>query len=73
VGEPLTPTDYAATLGRICPACAGTDIANEDDITIGRSRITRRLGCENCGATWDAVYTLSGYERLTTPEETPHA
>jgi formate dehydrogenase maturation protein FdhE len=73
VREHLSHADYAATRGRICPACAGTDIANGDDITVGRSRITRRLCCENCGATWDAVYTLSGYEGLTTPEETPHA
>jgi hypothetical protein len=71
--EPLTPADYAATRGRICPACAGTDIANGDDITVGRQIITRRLCCENCGATWDAIYTLSGYEQLATPEEDHHA
>jgi hypothetical protein len=73
VREPLSPADYAVTGGTICPACAGTDIANGDETTLGRQRITRRLCCENCGATWDGVYTLSGYESLTTPEETPHA
>ena len=70
---PLSSADYAATGGTICPACAGPDMANGDAITVGRQIITRRLCCENCGATWDGVYTLSGYESLTRPEEDRHA
>lgn len=64
---PLSPEAYAATGGTICPACAGPDIANGDALTVGRQIITRRLCCEHCGATWDGVYTLSGYASLTRP------
>lgn len=62
--EPLSPEGYAATGGNACPACAGTDIANGNDITFWRQVVTRRLVCENCGATWLAVYELTGYEEL---------
>ena len=29
--------------------------------------VTRRWGCENCGASWVAVYTLTWYEGLERP------
>lgn len=59
---PLSPEDYAAAGGRSCPSCEGTDIARGGCMPRGPQMVTRSLNCENCGATWIAVYTLSGYE-----------
>jgi C4-type Zn-finger protein len=67
---------YAATGGRSCPACEGTDIASGNDTTFTNCTILRVLLCEDCGAGWKAVYTLSGYEDLRLPlttEEMPDA
>lgn len=69
MSEPRTPAQiaYAATGGRCCPACKGTDIANGNETTFTSCTIRRVFLCEDCGAGWKAVYTLSGYEDLRLP------
>jgi transcriptional regulator NrdR family protein len=67
--DPLTPDAYAATSGTACPACAGTDLARGRMDSERADTVTRRWACENCGATWTAVYTLTWYDELHVPED----
>ena len=75
MSEPASPEWYVAASGQQCPACGGTDLAygRYDNDNDNADTVTRRWACENCGASWVAVYELTGYEGLTTPgrEETP--
>ena len=63
--EPLTPDQYAYACGTRCPACEGTDLSRGRYESTHPDTVTRRWGCENCGASWVAVYTLTWYEGLT--------
>jgi transposase-like protein len=62
--DPLSPDAYAAAAGKHCPACEGTDLARGRMDSAREGTVTRRWACENCGATWTAVYTLTWYEGL---------
>ena len=59
----LSPEDYAATGGAICPSCGSTALAFGLIVVPGGTMqsLTRRAGCTDCGARWDAVYALTGY------------
>jgi transposase-like protein len=63
----LTPDAYAATGGTHCPACGGTDLARGRMDSERADTVTRRWACENCGATWTAVYTLTWYDEVCVP------
>jgi hypothetical protein len=73
MADPLSPEGYAATGGGSCPACGGTDLARGRYDSAHADTVTRRWGCENCGASWVAVYELSGYEGLTRPRKESNA
>lgn len=66
---PLSPEGYASTGGYLCPACGGRDLAQGRYDQTDPDTVTRRWGCEQCGASWAAVYELVGYEGLTQPQE----
>lgn len=72
---PATPTwhpmhSYAATEGPRCPACGGADLARGHcDDAAHATAVRRRWACENCAATWTAVYVLAGYADLCVHEE----
>lgn len=65
----MSPEGYAATGGLSCPACGGADLAHGRTDAEQPGWVSRRWGCSTCGATWRAVYELTGYEGLTTPPE----
>lgn len=68
--DPIRPEDYAAGGGRICPACAGTDVCYSwPSAGPTAQELKRPVTCSGCGATWTAVYTLIWYEGLTKPRE----
>lgn len=67
--EPLSPEGYAATGGAYCPACGGTDLASRAYASESFATVTRAVACPHCGATWAAVYELTGYEGLRTPTQ----
>ena len=58
--------DEPCTFDTICPLCGGTDLA----FAISRrfsaeyQGMLRPIKCENCGATWKAIYRLAGYTDL---------
>jgi hypothetical protein len=65
----LSPEDYAAASGTCCPACGGTDLEWRDYDQADPASVTRAWRCENCGATWRAVYELTGYKGLCQPRK----
>jgi hypothetical protein len=67
--DPLTPDAYADESGLLCPACKGSDLARGRLDSVTADTVTRRWACENCGATWLAVYTLTWYDELHVPED----
>lgn len=68
--DQLTPEGYAQTAGTRCPACLGTALARgRVDSGAYAGNVTRRWSCSTCGATWSAVYELTGYEGLTQPTQ----
>jgi hypothetical protein len=70
---PLSPDAYAAQRGTACPACGGTDLARGRYDSAHPGTVTRCWACENCGATWTAVYTLTWYDGLCVPQSVPDA
>ena len=61
----MSPDAYRYAGGSLCPACEGTDLAHGRFDSAHPDTVTRRWDCVRCGATWAAVYELSGYEGLT--------
>lgn len=51
---------------QVCPHCQGTDLSRSQAIRQSEEHqgILRRIECENCGATWDAIYRVGGYTNL---------
>jgi hypothetical protein len=51
-----------------CPICAGTDLSwKRPWYDKEAMAFVRPMECENCGATWDALYRFDGH---TEPVET---
>ena len=52
----------------VCPACQGTDLSKGKPYIAQEvpyeGSILLPMDCENCGATWLAVYSLSGFTNL---------
>jgi hypothetical protein len=71
---PTTPagwmigSTYVATGGRVCPKCSSTKVgtrSDADDALVRGSTDMIVLGpmnCRDCGAEWDEVYRLAGYD-----------
>ena len=72
MSEPLSPERYVAASGRRCPACLGMDLERRHVDQAAPGSMTRSWRCETCGATWTAIYKLTGYDGLCQrTEETP--
>jgi len=59
----LTNEKYVAHGALICPSCESMNIesgAVENDCATAWASVK----CHDCGATWDDVYALTGYENL---------
>lgn len=67
--DPLSSEGYAATGGLCCPACGATALAHGRCDATDPDTVTRRGACQACGASWTAVYELTGYEGLVRPRE----
>ena len=65
----MSPDNYRYAGGSLCPACQGTDLAHGRYDAEHPDTVTRRWACMSCGATWAAVYALTGYEGLRQPQE----
>ena len=67
----MDPKYYADNLeGSACPNCCSEDIIGHTPNVLD-SEITRPIECEDCGATWDETFSLTGYDNLIVPEGAP--
>lgn len=61
---PMTPQEYVREhKGGICPVCRGMDFEGHF-VEINGDTATQEVTCNNpdCGASWNDIYELSGYE-----------
>lgn len=57
----LTQKEYIEKLGIQCPFCKSTNThINDTDYDAGT--ISQDIECDDCNATWQHVYTLTGYD-----------
>jgi hypothetical protein len=69
MSAPMSPEGYAAAGGNSCPVCASDRLSGDRYQAKAVQTITQSVACHACGATWTAVYELTGYEQLDAPQE----
>lgn len=63
----LTAKQYVEKNGVICPVCLSNRISSEH-VELDGSYGLANVECKDCGATWQDVFYLTGYENLVLPE-----
>jgi len=70
MSEPLSPEEYAAAGGVVCPVCGETEVEMEWDLSESDFRtVFQAADCLACRARWRAIYVLTGYDSLDYSEE----
>lgn len=69
IGIRLTPEEYVKRAR--CPACQSVCMSGTGEREHSGDETTQRVFCEDCGAEWDDVYKLTGYDNLSLPEQKP--
>lgn len=59
----LTDAQYVACSGGQCPNCHGDEITGHSIVIEGGSA-SQEVTCDVCGAGWDDIYVLAGYDNL---------
>lgn len=59
---------YRKHAGNRCPGCGGKEVSRIDSFQSDGDSAWCTIECLDCAATWQDVYTLTGYERF---EEAP--
>ena len=59
----ISSEEYAGKGGIICPKCESTDIVG-GSVNIEEGTATQPMSCNGCGAAWDDIYDLVGYENF---------
>ena len=57
----LTPTEYAAKMGMVCPFCLGSSMTT-GHMQHDEQQAWMSVTCQVCGKEWNDVYQLTGYE-----------
>ena len=66
--ERMTNEEYIANSGLNCPNC-GSIIIIAEPVEVDGVSVWIPLHCKDCGATWNDVYTFTGYSELDVPVE----
>jgi hypothetical protein len=69
--KPLSSRAYVIGLGLCCPNCQRTDGVHADTPDSDGPFGVSHVECDNCGATWDDVWKLVGYENLKYTKREP--
>lgn len=59
----LTSEKYVKCGGSCCPLCQSKDVTGGCFDADG-NYVWCEVSCEDCGATWDDIYVLNGYDNL---------
>ena len=63
--QPLAGAEYVAKLGTNCPVCQSTQLEGSS-VDIDGGAASQEIRCKTCGASWNDIYTLTGYTNLDT-------
>lgn len=61
--KPMTDKEYVAAGGCRCPVCRSDNVVGESIGIEGRDAV-QEVRCSDCGACWNDVYSLQGYDNL---------
>jgi len=65
MSEPMTQEEYVEHAGNDCPLCKAKNSASLDgEIESDGVSAWGNCSCEVCGAMWNDVYELKGFENL---------
>ncbi len=67
--EIMTNEEYVEAGGLQCPYCKSDDIAGQSFDGEGR-HVWSVIHCNECGADWMDIYTLTGFEQIGDNNET---
>lgn len=72
--EPLTEeeemeSNYVKNQGNHCPSCRSANITG-GPFDVDGGEATQEMGCDECGASWEDLYNLTGYLNLDIPKKT---
>ena len=56
-----TPTQYANSNDTLCPGCNSPHVNSTGALEYAAEEIIKDVYCEDCGATWQEIYTITGY------------
>ena len=59
----LTPEQYVARGGSVCPVCHSADIEGQD-VDVDNGKVFQECSCNSCEAEWIDVYELVRYDKL---------
>lgn len=60
MSKPLTPAEYVAKLGVVCPFCGSHDIEG-GAVEIDGGIAYQPVSCLECDSEWTDTYALTGY------------
>lgn len=64
-----TSEQYVAIGGSHCPNCGSENIEGGSNSDTDGDWCSKDVRCLDCKATWDDIFTLSGYDNLQVPKE----
>ena len=57
----MTDIEYTDAAGNLCPKCEGDNVEGVDGMQVDSGVAIQGVKCNDCEATWDDLYTLTGY------------
>lgn len=55
--------------GWVCPECRSIDVYNSSNVTFCGDYVKQEAECLRCKATWDNIFSLTGYDSLQVSKE----
>ena len=59
-----TNEEYIKISGQQCPSCDSYETASLDQVSTDGGTAWYEVECKSCKATWQDIYTLTGYDNL---------
>ena len=56
--------NYVKNSGQQCPSCEAYEVTTTDHVETDGGFGWQEVRCDSCEATWQDVYTLTGYDNL---------
>lgn len=69
---PMTPAQYMDIGGQQCPVCHSHEISGES-VEVDVVTAWQPVSCTDCGAEWNDLYGMTGYELTFDPTANPEA